>query len=100
MVSRFRILSNAIMVKTETAKMVAMSCCILHNILVSKNPLSDLEISSCSKSAHKDNNLKISRRFNNSEKTAIELRLKYVDYFNKEGRLYFQDEIVNRHLRT
>ena len=96
--NRFRVLLNPIILEPNKVQKVVQACVVLHNFLICENSLiysdrstfTSLE-SSSTPCRHLMN---LQRTGGMSNKTAIDIRELFTDYFNNESRVSWQNEIV------
>ena len=102
LVARFSVLSNRLSLCTKNAKLVVLSCCILHNFLLihqsdSYIPTDSVDVTHAdltSETIHLSG-LNLTARFNRATDRAKAVRDWFVSFFTNQGSLPFQDNYIS-----
>lgn len=102
--ARFRLLHTEINMDEKTIKLAVLACCILHNYLRRKCGESYVSSSNIQDKANNSNvlngavNLENLQRGHNrhANQQAKEVRQSFLQYFNEEGKVPWQDERINK----
>ncbi|KAL4091948.1 hypothetical protein QTP88_026547 [Uroleucon formosanum] len=103
LVSRFRLLLTTINLSPEKVQRIVLACCYLHNFLRRKIKDQYSDISKYNNFDDPENDVNIEHpqlhclqplRGRNASISAKNIRLKFCDYFNNEGKVTWQENII------